>query len=253
MNQYISDKKSIVICGDIHGEFIHLVYCLKINNISDTLIIVAGDCGFGFQPLCYYEDLYKELSPELSEQGNEIVFVRGNHDDPAYFTNNYFFKEFMKCVPDYTIITGNRHNILCVGGAVSIDRQMRLEDMKQEKTKGKNRTLYWEDEPPLYIPEAIERLSEQNILVDTVVTHSAPDFCANVEKANLKIWTEKDETLAHDVSLERLRMTSIFDELIEDNHPLTHWFYGHFHASWYAHIEGVNFTMLNIMEMKTLL
>lgn len=44
------DAKSLVICGDIHGEFVPLVYEMCVQyGMRDTLVIVAGDCGFGFE------------------------------------------------------------------------------------------------------------------------------------------------------------------------------------------------------------
>lgn len=44
------ESKNIVICGDIHGEFNSLIYKLCIQyQLTDTLLIVAGDCGFGFE------------------------------------------------------------------------------------------------------------------------------------------------------------------------------------------------------------
>ena len=45
-----TDAKGIVVAGDIHGDFKALVYkCCIQYGMTDTLIIVAGDCGFGFQ------------------------------------------------------------------------------------------------------------------------------------------------------------------------------------------------------------
>lgn len=32
--------------------------------------------------------------------------------------------------------------------------------------------------------------------------------------------------------------------------PITHWYYGHFHQSWSATINGILFSMLDIMEFK---
>ena len=108
------------------GEFETLVYNLKINNITDSLIIVAGDCGFGFHKASYYDMLYKRLAPKLRTQGNIIFFVRGNHDDPDYFDGKTFVKKYMRCVADYTVVSVAGRNILCVGGAISIDREPRL-------------------------------------------------------------------------------------------------------------------------------
>lgn len=41
---------SIVVSGDIHGDFNVLVNKMCVQyGMRDTLLIVAGDCGFGFQ------------------------------------------------------------------------------------------------------------------------------------------------------------------------------------------------------------
>ena len=40
--------KHIVVSGDIHGDFNTLVHKLCVQyKMQDTLLIVAGDCGFG--------------------------------------------------------------------------------------------------------------------------------------------------------------------------------------------------------------
>ena len=44
------DCRSIVISGDIHGDFNLLVNKVCVQyQMKDTLVIVAGDCGFGFE------------------------------------------------------------------------------------------------------------------------------------------------------------------------------------------------------------
>lgn len=44
------DCRNIVICGDIHGDFNLLVNKVCVQyQMKDTLVIVAGDCGFGFE------------------------------------------------------------------------------------------------------------------------------------------------------------------------------------------------------------
>ena len=53
------EAKGVVICGDIHGEFNQLVHkCCVQYGMTDTVIIVAGDCGFGFEQQGYYENIY---------------------------------------------------------------------------------------------------------------------------------------------------------------------------------------------------
>ena len=60
--------KSVVVSGDIHGDFTQLVYkCCVQYEMTDTLIIVAGDCGFGFEAPGYYESIYNRCRNKLSK------------------------------------------------------------------------------------------------------------------------------------------------------------------------------------------
>lgn len=109
--------KHIVVSGDIHGEFNTLVYKLCVQyKMRDTLLIVAGDCGFGFEKPEYYRSIVRKNSKRMSLANNWIVFVRGNHDNPAYFNGNVFaYKRFI-AVPDYSVIQACNKTILGVGG-----------------------------------------------------------------------------------------------------------------------------------------
>ena len=80
------DAKSIVVSGYIHGDFKELVYkCCVQYGMTDTVIIVAGDCGFGFEKPGYYENLYTRCRERLAKGNNRLLFVRGNHDNLTYF------------------------------------------------------------------------------------------------------------------------------------------------------------------------
>ena len=84
----LPDAKGIVVSGDIHGDFTPLVYkCCSQYGMTDTLIIVAGDCGFGFAKKGLYDNIYEKCQTKLAKANNWLVFVRGNHDNPAYFEN----------------------------------------------------------------------------------------------------------------------------------------------------------------------
>ena len=43
----------VVVCGDIHGEFETLAFNVVQKGIENALVIIAGDCGFGFNKLAY--------------------------------------------------------------------------------------------------------------------------------------------------------------------------------------------------------
>ena len=262
-----SDAKGIVVSGDIHGDFTQLVFktCVS-KKITDTLIVVAGDCGFGFHNPGYYEDIYTKLSSRLEKANNWIVFVRGNHDNPAYFDGQRVNRKRWKAVPDYSIIKACGHTILCVGGAISADRTWRnnkeYEDeyfrrLYQEfKCPGPARyslspALYWPDERPVYDQAMLEAISRDHA-VDVVITHTAPSFCERLRRANIQDWLVKDENLLDDVKYERKVMDDIYKFLKEHEHPLQHWYYGHFHESWHSKIEGVHYQLLDTMQLHQL-
>ena len=128
------EAKTIIVSGDIHGDFNQLVFKLCIQyKLTDTLLIVAGDCGFGFEKKEYYEQMVRRNTKRMNQANNWIVFVRGNHDNPAYFEGTTFsYKRFIT-VPDYTILQACNHSILCVGGAISIDRIYRINEWNKRK------------------------------------------------------------------------------------------------------------------------
>lgn len=244
------EAKNIIICGDIHGEFKSLIYkqCVQ-YQLTDTLLIVAGDCGFGFEKLGYYEQLFNRNSSRLSKSNNWIVMMRGNHDSPSFFSEEKISHQRFRTVPDYSLIQACGHNILCVGGAVSIDRTYRIEHDSRHSTSGA--ASYWEGEKPIFDEEALRNIG-QRFKIDTVVTHTSPSFCELISKDGLSEWAARDSGLLADCDNERRTMDQIFEYLKVNNHPLERWFYGHFHQSWSSCIDGVLFSMLDIMEFKDL-
>ena len=262
-----SDAKGIVVSGDIHGDFTQLVFktCVS-KKMTDTLIIVAGDCGFGFHNPGYYEDIYTKLSSRLAKANNWIVFVRGNHDNPAYFDGQQVNYERWKAVPDYSVVKACGHTILCVGGAISADRIWRIrqefEDEYFRRLKKNYRcpaparyslspALYWYNERPVYDQAQLEAISKDHS-VDVVITHTAPSCCEKVNHPKIQDWLIKDEDLLNDIKHERKVMDDIYTFLKEHCHPLRYWYYGHFHKFWHSEIEGVHYQLLDTMQLHQL-
>ena len=254
MKPYVLTYKeahSLVICGDIHGDFVPLVYeiCVRFR-MRDTLVIVAGDCGFGFEKPGAYDNVFRRIEKRLAQNNCWIVMVRGNHDDPAYFEEKTDGKTPIhharwQTVPDYTIIQTCGRTVLCVGGAISVDRQIRLREMERHPDK----QYYWQDEVPKYDAEALDAVRDAGLKVDIVVTHTAPSFCEYQSKQGLATWAQEDPTLLDECDAERAAMDKILAHLKRDGHPLERWYYGHFHNSWHSEMDGVWFKMLDIMEL----
>lgn len=247
------EAKSIVVSGDIHGDFTQLVYkCCVQYGLTDTLIIVAGDCGFGFNRPRFYEDLYMSISGRLAKANNWIVFVRGNHDNPAYFDGNKVRYKRWKAVADYSILKACGHTILCVGGAISIDRTWRWSQNVIDWGEGKlNPSLYWPDERPVYEQAKLDAINDI-CAIDVVITHTAPSFCELASHHFIEEWLELDENLLKDIKAERKTMDELYAYLYAHSHPLKYWYYGHFHQSWHSEIEGVQYNMLDCTELREL-
>ena len=52
------DYQHLCVSGDIHGEIRTLVYNLRRLQARNAVVIVAGDCGVGFEKIGHYENIY---------------------------------------------------------------------------------------------------------------------------------------------------------------------------------------------------
>lgn len=244
----IKDRE-IYVMGDIHGEF-HEAY---MRNVQHACIILAGDVGFGFHHYKYYTGcMYRKAEQWLERNDNIIICVRGNHDDPAYYKGKLFYEERMMCVPDYTVIKGYHHTVLCVGGAVSIDRTYRY-DLNAIRPDGPR--YWWEDEAPVLDTDKIREITEAGYRIDTVVSHTCPAFCYPTDKGvtngTLGHWLIADPTLRFDLINERSVMTELYHQLTEEyDHPVRRWIYGHYHASHKSVYDGMICQLLDINEIR---
>ena len=206
---------------------------------DNSLFIVAGDCGFGFNKHQYYIDVLKKINEVLSDNNSHIIFVRGNHDDPSYFNEEKLFFSNIKCVPDYSVIKTKNFCTLCIGGAISIDRTWRKshEYHLNKYSKNKDKKLYWEDEQVIFDIDKLKELIENGIKIDSVVTHSSPKNMYPLEKDNYKHWLKIDKNLKKDVSDEREFLYQIYMFLLDNKIDIKFWGYGHFHSLFYGNTD----------------
>lgn len=192
--------------------------------VKGSLIVVLGDSGFGS---ISEERLIKFLTDKnkiLAYNDINIVFIRGNNDDPSYFDGEKINFSNIKAIPDYSVLETKEKNILCVGGAISADRTW-----KKEQEKRVNKKLFWESEAPVFNPELIKEAINNFKHIDYVLSHSAPSFLnVGVDMSNIKDWEEKDKDLQKDIDNERTCMDKVFECLRDNGSKPLFWGFGHF-------------------------
>lgn len=231
----------IVTVGDIHGDVQELGFRIKERyKIRNSLIFLCGDLALGFEKENYHITEYTKLNNIAKNTNNLIIGIRGNHDNPAWFENSWGEFSNIIFVPDYTVIESKYKRILCIGGAVSIDRSG-IPMQVVPRILGYD---YWEEEIPVYDEQKLKAAG----YVDIVLSHTAPAFCEFHTKDNLSIWIKHDKNLEADMNLERKVFSDIFDFLQSNNIKIDYWCYGHFHKAIPQDYFNVKFRMLAELE-----
>lgn len=254
------------VSGDIHGNFYSLTNYLNRFNLQNVLFIVCGDCGIGFSTKENTIHELNKINKRLIKKNSYILLIRGNHDDPKYFNNlnEQIILSNIICLPDYSIINYNNKNYLCIGGAISIDRKMRIESFEMKKNSylilNLNKEIkklvpyYWDNEKPIFNEEKLNKIiNDKNIIIHGVLTHTSPTFCFPQTKENIKYFLKIDENLENDINEERNVMDMIYNYInSKQNIPIQTWFYGHFHSTLNQKINDTQFYLLGIEVISEL-
>ena len=245
----MENYKSIMMLGDIHGNFNYLKWYIKAHKITDCVIYQVGDFGIGFKREFNDMNVLGDLNKFLNEFNIKLYAIRGNHDNPYFFDGhleNYFTN--LHLLPDYTVIDFKGTKILGVGGATSIDRKLRLNEMRENLKYNREIELYCHDECFKLDEEKLKTFEN----IDIVVTHTAPDFCVPTNKNGFASivthYMVGDEKLGDDLINERTLLTKMWDVVTEKNKPKL-WLYGHFHNENNEVINGCEFRLLDINQM----
>ena len=224
--------KDLYVVGDIHGEIRELVFNITVKHeIKDSVIVVAGDVGLGFEKPAHYENLWNRVKPRLVNNNNLILFIRGNHDDPDYYNGEKALNfDNMKSLPDYTKIIMNDKVILCIGGAISVDRDWRSE---QEKT------CWWENEDILRLTD--KEINKLEGRIYCVISHESPISFLPVFNRDQIINTD---SLFFDVMNSR----DYLEKILWRCQP-KRWYYGHYHKSMSSNNGRTQYRCLCIQEL----
>lgn len=206
------ESENIYLIGDTHGlRFIDL---LKHYGIKDFILIHVGDAGEGFQHTASDRYDVDRLDKYCAENNGQILVVRGNHSDPAFYHKSHWSSSFSRItfVPDYSYYTINGKVFLFVGGATSIDRVVRIENKS-----------WWRGET-FILPDDYPTLDN----CDVLITHSSGSSEYPVDGlSRISGWFKNNPTLKEDLIAERNNIQKLYDHV---NPSIGHW-YGHFHFS----------------------
>jgi predicted phosphodiesterase len=238
----------ILVVGDIHGEFEELKQSLIKKMITDCYVIQVGDFGIGFNLI--NSDLRRliDLNSFLEERNIIMYVIRGNHDNPDFFKGNIKYSNLI-LMEDYTVLELDDRKILCIGGAISIDRTKRKNDQRINRKSGDKRRLYWIDEHIFFDESKIKNLKDINIMI----THTAPDWCEPDNKINFGDLVDQfavyDPTLKHELREERKLLSNIYD-IVSENSNIEKLYYGHFHRSCITEYGITTAYLLDIHEIR---
>ena len=155
-------------------------------------------------------------------------------------------------IPDYTVLELEGNKILCVGGAVSVDREYRYTGAQRRGDfEVKPGQSWWNDEIFVLEKEKIVDLKGINI----VVTHTCPDYCPPDNSFGLGYFVEDiirktgDVELRTDLLFERNQVTELFHLLKLNGNNVEYNYYGHFHKSDTITMYGTKHRLLGVGEL----
>lgn len=259
-----TNKSFIYAIGDIHGEFKSIANWIKICELSNCALIFCGDFGLGFTSIQKERDGLSKAQKLCEERDIDCYIIRGNHDDPEYYngtSKNLVLSRF-KPLSDYTVIKSPQHNILCLGGAVSIDRSHRISSywdkmhivikkghLSYNKARDKVKPTWWENEGFVYNEEILKEITESGLNIDIICSHSAPEHVYPILSNHHSILMfDSDSNLKFDIKRERENLSSVLDFLKKNGSNVLHWYYGHFHDH---HMEKIDGTTFHLLDMGT--
>jgi DNA repair exonuclease SbcCD nuclease subunit len=230
----LQNVDNLYFCGDIHRDYKELVWTItKRYGIRNSAIGVLGDFGVGFDNTT--NDLYKWSEKRLEDTNNVIFAIRGNHDDPIYFTDEekYSYPR-LRFLEDHKIYRICGRDIYTIGGANSTDITYRLGTNQALAAKGKDRRVWWEDEG------VIQQYGDLPTKADIIISHCAPLSFSPV----ITRFPETPEWQYEKILEERKYL-----DYVLENVNAKYWMYGHYHDHFSGSFGNLLYRGLGIMEI----
>lgn len=237
------------ITGDIHGDI--GISRLSAHNFpqgkeltKDDLVFICGDFGLLWYPpesKNHKRDVY--WLKWLDSKPWTTVFIDGNHENSDIINNlpevNFYGGKAGKVNDSvYHLKRGEIYNfdgttILTVGGAVSIDKYLRIEGIS-----------WWPEEILNKREEehTLDNLEKHQYKVDYIITHTAPELI--LQKKFLPHFGNK---MLFGNKYFKDPVAKFLDH-IYSNTEYKHWYCGHMHEN--ISFEDITFLFEDIKEFK---
>ena len=243
------------------GHTFNIDEYIKINLINkplkplmtDSVIFVIGSCGLTSNSVTKYIKLLKEYNKILAYNNTYVIFIRGENDNPLLFDNETINLSNIKAVADYTVVKIRNKNILCIGGATTIERAWKLKHMEYVNRLNPNRKfdMFCGDTSPKLDNDKLNKaINDCNNSIDYVFTCTAPSFCQSSELINIEDWEESDEKIRSDLKKDKLIMTSIFSSIISTCNTPEIWVYNGGELNTYERRSDMIFMALPNMTQR---
>lgn len=219
----------IYITGDTHGDIDYdKLLFLKEKHLSyDDYLIICGDCG-----ICWSKSLLPSFLKLYNAIGCTILYVDGNHEN-FNMIDEFPIVEFkgarMHQIDEHIhhILRGEIMELegktfLCLGGAVSTDKNLRTENVS-----------WWSNEEisDNDIDNAIKNLQRYGNKVDYVITH-----CIDTQTVLNTFGYRRDKCT------DQLNFIDLVCEY-------KHWYFGHYHIDRQLDVKKTCLYQ-NIIEIK---
>lgn len=146
----------VALLGDIHGNVHYLDWALEhAVKAGAEMMIQLGDFGFDFN-----DKFLSDIVRISNKHGIQLLAIRGNHDDPLWFSQRAQVGK-IHLIPDGYTMTIGKKRVAFLGGAVSIDRNLREENVS-----------WWKEER--VNPHIVNAWLYDDTKADVLISHESP-------------------------------------------------------------------------------